>query len=107
MTLLDMSLTHLRRNHGDSGARAAHLAVVDSINEMGAAIASHNIECEWVHGGLLVVGTNRAQMQRVESDYQTAEALDLEGFDLLSAAQTRAQVDSPTYLGAHHRRERK
>lgn len=100
MTLLDMSLTHLRRNHGDSGARSAHLAVADSIDEMGATIASHNIECEWVRGGLLVVGTNRAQMQRVESDYRTSEALDLAGFELLSGSETRAQLDSPTYLGA-------
>lgn len=100
MTLLDMSLAHLRRNHGDDAARAAHDAVAASVDEIGDTIARHAIDCEWVKGGLLVVATNRGQLARVEADLTTAEALGLEGFRRLSAAEVRAEVDSPTYLGA-------
>lgn len=100
MTLLDMSLAHLRRNHGDGKARAAHNAVADSVDEIGAAIERHGIDCEWVKGGLLVVAANEGQLARVDADLAAAGALGLDGFRRLSAAEVRAEVDSPTYLGA-------
>lgn len=102
MTLLDMSLAHLRRNHGDDAARAAHRAVATSVDEIGDTIERHGIDCEWTKGGLLVVATNRGQLDRVESDLAAADALGLDGFRRLSAAEVRAEVDSPTYLGALH-----
>jgi glycine/D-amino acid oxidase-like deaminating enzyme len=100
MTLLDMSLAHLRRNHGDHDAREAHNAVAESVTEMGEAIARHGIDCEWRHGGLMVVATNPAQLERVEADLDAAEALGLDGFTRLSSAQAQAAVASPTYLAA-------
>ncbi|MCZ7525647.1 MAG: FAD-binding oxidoreductase [Acidimicrobiia bacterium] len=99
MTLLDMGLAHLRRNHGDAAARAAHLAVAGSVEEIGTVVERHGIDCEWVHGGLMVVATNEAQLARVRADLAAAEALDLPGFRALSAEETRAEVHSPTYLG--------
>jgi glycine/D-amino acid oxidase-like deaminating enzyme len=102
MTLLDMSLAHLRRNHGDEAARAAHQAVAASVTEIGATAAAEGIDCEWRHGGLMVVATNPAQLERVDADLRAADALGLEGFSRLSAAQARAAVNSPTYLGALH-----
>ncbi|MEZ5170540.1 MAG: FAD-binding oxidoreductase [Acidimicrobiia bacterium] len=100
MTLLDMSLALLRRNHGDDAARAAHRAVATSVEEIGATIREERIDCEWRHGGLMVVGTNRAQLERVELDLRAAEELGLDGFTRLSRDEARAEVDSPTYLGA-------
>ncbi len=99
MTLLDMSLAHLRRNHGDAAAKAAHEAVATSVEEMGQAIAEHGIECEWKHGGLMVVATNRGQQRRVDLDLEAAEALGLEGFTRLSREEAQAEVHSPTYVG--------
>jgi glycine/D-amino acid oxidase-like deaminating enzyme len=99
MTLLDMSLSHLRRHHGDAPAAAAHRAVAASVEEMGATIARHEIDCEWVHGGLMVVATNRPQMERVEADLAAAEALGLEGFTRLGREEAQAEVHSPTYVG--------
>lgn len=100
MTLLDMSLALLRRNHGDDAARAAHRAVAESVDEMGRTIEREGIDCEWRHGGLMVVATNRAQLERVELDLRTAEELGLDGFRRLDRTEARAEVDSPTYLGA-------
>ncbi|MCZ7631424.1 MAG: FAD-binding oxidoreductase [Microthrixaceae bacterium] len=102
MTLLDMSLAHLRRNHGDAAARAAHEAVATSVTEMGEAIDQHDIKCEWRHGGLMVVATNRPQQERIDADLAAAEALGLEGFRHLSAAEAQAEVHSPTYVGGLH-----
>ena len=100
MTLLDMSLAHLRRNHGDDAAKAAHQAVATSVEEIGATVAARDIDCEWRHGGLMVVATNPGQQRRVDADLAAAEALDLSGFTRLSADETQAEVHSPTYLGA-------
>ncbi len=102
MTLLDMSLAHLRRNHGDERARAAHLAVTRSVEEIGATIERHGIDCEWVRGGLMVVAANRPQLERVDADLAAAEALGLGGFRRLSAQEAQAEVHSPTYVGALH-----
>jgi len=99
MTLLDMSLAHLRRNHGDAAAGAAHNAVAESVEEMGDAIAAEGIECEWKHGGLMVVATNRGQQKRVDDDLAAAEALGLDGFTHLSSEEAQAEVHSPTYVG--------
>ncbi len=99
MTLLDMSLAHLRRNHGDAAAKAAHEAVATSVEEMGATIEQHGIDCEWKHGGLMVVATNRGQQRRVDADIEAAEALGLAGFERLSREAAQAEVHSPTYVG--------
>lgn len=100
MTLLDMSLAHLRRNHGDAAARAAHLAVAESVEMIGTTVTDEGIDCEWVHGGLMSVATNVGQMNRLRDDLEAADAMGLEGFRELSATDARAEVDSPTYLGA-------
>ena len=100
MTLLDMSLAHLRRNYGDDAARAAHEAVAESVDMIGTTIADEEIDCEWVHGGLLTVATNPAQLHRLREDAEAADAMGLKGFRELTAEEARAEVDSPTYVGA-------
>lgn len=99
MTLLDMGLHQLRANHGDENAKAAHEAVAQSVTEMGDTIAQHDIDCEWRHGGLMVVATNRGQLDRVEKDYEAAQTLGLEGFVQLSGDEAQQRVNSPTYIG--------
>ena len=99
MTLLDMGLDQLRRNYGDARAAAAHRAVATSIEEMGATVAERGIDCEWRHGGLMTVATNRGQLERIERDLAAATAMGLDGIRSLNADDARAEVHSPTYLG--------
>ena len=99
MSLLDLSLTHLRRRQGDAAARAAHLAVAASVDGIGATVRTEGIDCDWVRGGLLTVATNPAQLERLDADAATAAELGLDGFHRLSRRETRAAVDSATYLG--------
>lgn len=99
MTLLDMGLEQLHRNYGPDAARAAHRAVATSVDEIVTTTARHGIDCELRAGGLMVVATNRGQLERVERDLAAAEALGLEGFTRLSGEEARAEVHSPTYLG--------
>lgn len=99
MTLLDMSLAHLRRNHGDDAARAAHEAVATSVEEIGKTVAAESIDCDWRHGGLMDVATSPGQMARVRADLDAADALGLTDVSELTAADARARLDSPTYVG--------
>lgn len=99
MTLLDLSLAQLRHHQGDAAAKAAHEAVAASVDEMGETIAAEGIDCDWRHGGLLSVATNPAQLARLDADATAAAELGLDGFERLSRAETRAEVDSPSYLG--------
>lgn len=100
MTLLDMSLAHLLRNHGAESAARTHRAVAESVEAIGRTITEEDMECEWMHGGLMSVATNPGQMRRIREDLAAADTMGLGGFAELTAAEARAQVDSPTYLGA-------
>jgi glycine/D-amino acid oxidase-like deaminating enzyme len=97
MTLLDMSLAHLVRNQGVDAAKAAHEAVAESVDAIGAACVEHDIDCEYVRGGLMVVATNAGQERRIDMDLEAASTLGLEGFVPLTGDQCRDRVNSPTY----------
>ena len=99
MPLLDMSLAHLRRRQGVERARAAHEAVVDSVEQMGEVVETHAIDCEWHHGGLMVVATSAGQLDRIEADLAAAEEMGIDGITPLTARQAQEEVASPTYLG--------
>jgi glycine/D-amino acid oxidase-like deaminating enzyme len=101
MTLLDMSLSHLLKNQGREAARAAHLAVAESVDAIGAVCAEHGIDCDYHKGGLLVVATNPAQERRVEHDLEAAHTMGLDGFRALSGAEAQELVRSPTYLSGY------
>ncbi len=97
MTLLDMSLSHLVRNHGEEAAKQAHDAVAQAVHEIGEITRKEGIDCDFHLGGLLVVATNPGQQRRVEHDLEAAKRLGLERIRRLSAQEVRAEVDSPTY----------
>src|SRR5690606_22667045 len=99
MTLLGLGLDQLRRTYRDARAAAAHRAVATSIEEMGATVAERGIDCEWRHGGLMTVATNRGQLERIERDLAAATAMGLDGIRSLNVDDARAEVHSPTYLG--------
>ncbi len=101
MTLLDMSLAHLLRNHGAEAARSAHEAVARSVDAIGEVCRRHAIDCDYHKGGLMVVATNPAQRGRIEADLEAASELGLPGFRPLDAAQAQELVHSPTYLGGY------
>lgn len=97
MTLLDMSLAHLVRNHGVEAAKRAHEAVAAAVHEIGEITQEKGVDCDFHLGGLLVVATNPGQEARVKSDLEAAAKLGLERTRALSGEEVRAEVDSPTY----------
>ena len=99
MCLLDFSLAHLHRRYGTADARAAHLAVERTIDEMEEQIARLEVDCDWRKGGLLMVATNDGQRDRLQADLEAATAMGLtETIRPVDRAELRARVGSPTYL---------
>ncbi|MFC4945221.1 NAD(P)/FAD-dependent oxidoreductase [Pseudonocardia sp. GCM10023141] len=96
------SLTHgitngVERFAAEMPELEAHgLANLDAIE---AAVATYGIDCDFRRSGELDVATAPWQLAELERSAALAGAL---GHDvrMLSAVETRAQVDSPTYLGA-------
>lgn len=72
-----------------------------NLEEMGATIAELGIDCDWRRSGELTVATAPHQVDELR---EVAAEVAAHGGDArwLDAAQTRALVDSPTYLGALH-----
>jgi glycine/D-amino acid oxidase-like deaminating enzyme len=99
MCLLDFSLAHLHRRFGTDGARAAHLAVENTIDEMAEQISRYGIDCDWVKGGLLMVATNPGQQERLHADLDAAAAMGLtDTIRHVEREELRGRVHSPTYL---------
>jgi glycine/D-amino acid oxidase-like deaminating enzyme len=95
------SLTH---GHGNGVARwPDELATLDrlgaeNLDGIGATVDEHGIECHWERTGEL---TTAAAPHELAELADLAASLGRAGHDvqLLGAEQTRARVDSPTYLG--------
>lgn len=101
MCLLDFSLAHLHRRYGTDRARACHLAVERSIDEMQEAIDRHRIDCDWRKGGLLMVATNPGQQDRLQADLEAASAMGLgDSVRYVERDDLLARVRSTSYLDA-------
>jgi glycine/D-amino acid oxidase-like deaminating enzyme len=96
------SLTH---GFGNGQARwPEELAALDrlgaeNLRAIGETVARHGIDCGWEETGELLVATAEHQLEELAG---AVTAMRAAGHDvrLLDAAATRAEVDSPTYLGA-------
>ncbi|MEU3496860.1 NAD(P)/FAD-dependent oxidoreductase [Kitasatospora cineracea] len=62
------------------------------------AVAKHAIDCDWERTGELDVATEPHQVEELAELYELAK--EYGDYELLDTDAVRAQVDSPTYLGA-------
>jgi glycine/D-amino acid oxidase-like deaminating enzyme len=98
----DSSLTH---GFGNGQARwPDELATLERLGEenldaIGATIAKYGIDCGWERTGELTVATAPHELQALAEEAEARQALG-HRVKLLDAAEVRAEVDSPTYLGA-------
>lgn len=98
MTLLDFSLHHLVANQGLERARAAHLAVAASVHAIEKFTRENNIDCELEATGYFEIATNKSHLRRLRQDVEAAEKMNLEGWDYLDQAASRARLDTPRAL---------
>lgn len=72
---------------------------VDNLRAIGETVTRYGIDCRWEETGELLVATAEHEVEELAS---MAGTMQVAGHDirLLDATETRAEVASPTYLGA-------
>jgi glycine/D-amino acid oxidase-like deaminating enzyme len=102
---VDSSLTHGLRNgvrHFGQETRALQRVGLENLDAMAAALHRYHIDADWDPRGILYVATQPHQLNelRDEAALLTAHG---EAAAMLDAAQTRAELDSPTFVGGCRR----
>jgi len=100
MTLMGLTLETTALRFGKDKARQAHDFGHKAVDHIGQLVDTHGINCDYEKPGLLTVATNPRQAKRLQKEIALAEELGIAGLRWLDAAETRSQVDSPTYTGA-------
>ena len=102
MTLMGLMLSTTAFRFGKEKARIAHEFGHRAVEHLGELVTEHNIDCDYEKPGLFTVGTNPAQVKRLQSEIRLAESLGVKGLRWLDASELREEVSSPTYLGARY-----
>lgn len=102
MTMLGRNIHHLVKRVGAEGARALHLAMVDSLNAIEETCAKEGIDCDLTHPGLLTVSNGPEQDVRIDQDLRAAERLGLDDFRSLDGAACREILDARGVRRGHH-----
>jgi glycine/D-amino acid oxidase-like deaminating enzyme len=97
MTLLSRSLHDLLQTFGKEPARAAHEAVVRSIDAIGQFCTDYEVACDYQKNGFIGVATDDSQVPRIEADRQAAEALGIAGVRYLPGEELRRHIQSPLF----------
>jgi glycine/D-amino acid oxidase-like deaminating enzyme len=103
---VDASLTHGLRNGAARFAQeleALEALGRDNLEGMKADLARHRIEASWQETGLLSVATRPHQLDELEHEAALLRRYGWQA-DVLDRDAVRAQVRSPTYLGAVEQR---
>ena len=99
--LLPQGPDAIARRHGRAAALAMRRTMNDTVREVGEVAAAEGIDCDWLHGGTVVVARTAAQLDRARAE--VAHDADWDGVDglrLLDAAETRARVGVHDALGS-------
>lgn len=73
-----------------------------NLAEIGETVASLGIDCDWQPTGELTVATRPHHLAELAGLQEAMRAHGADGVRLLEGEETRALLDSPTYLGALH-----
>ncbi|WP_329007382.1 FAD-binding oxidoreductase [Micromonospora rifamycinica] len=91
--LLPTSLPALARRHGRPQALAMQRAMQDTVTEVGRVAAAEGIDCDWQHGGTVLLARSDVQLGRARTavDEAREHGLDPDDLVLLDAAGAAAR----------------
>ncbi|GAA3114841.1 FAD-dependent oxidoreductase [Planomonospora alba] len=75
-----------------------------NLDEIGETVARYGIDCGYERTGELHVATEPWQLEEMHRNAEIAGEMGVR-FDVMDAAQVRAEVDSPTYVGGMWERD--
>lgn len=91
----ELAIAHFGLDEARSLARLGR----ENLDEMEAFLAERGIDAGFERPGQLVVALAPAQLESLDAGLAAAERLGAAGCRRLSAQETRAELDSPLYLG--------
>jgi glycine/D-amino acid oxidase-like deaminating enzyme len=99
--LFPTSWDTLARRDGPEGALRQHRAMQETVREVGRVAEAEGIDAHYHRGGTLNLAHSRVQLARMTADVRTdhARGFTEEDTRLLSAAEARGMLASPTALG--------
>ena len=99
--LLPQGPDAIARRHGRAAALAMRRTMNDTVREVGAVAAAEGIDCDWLHGGTVVVARTAAQLDRARAEVAHDAGWEgVDGLQLLDADQTRARVGVHDAVGS-------
>lgn len=100
--LFPASMDNMAARVGSTAARAMQRAMFDNLDVMHSAVTRHGIECDWQLGGSVSLIRSKAQQIRAvaEMDYWRRWGFGNDYYQLLSASEASAVLDSPDTIGA-------
>ncbi len=101
MTMVGRNIHDLARKIGDERARATHLGMVDSINEIERFAADEGIDADITHPGNLTVSNGPDQDVRIHQDLDAAARLGLDDFRLVERNELRELVHTDRLRVGH------
>lgn len=100
MTLFGLTLGVTARMYGKARAAEAHHYMEEAVETLERLVGELGIDSDYERPGFLRVATSPAYVRRIQEEIELAHRLGLEGIEWIGADAVRAEVDSPTYLGA-------
>ncbi len=100
MTLFGLSLSVTATLYGRERALSAHRYMEEAVETLENLVRDHEIDCDYERPGFLRVATTPTQVRRIQKELELADRMGIRDVEWLDAEQVRAEVDSPTYLGA-------
>jgi glycine/D-amino acid oxidase-like deaminating enzyme len=99
--LLPQGVESIARRHGREAALAMRRAMVDTVTVVGDVVAREGIDCDWAHGGTVVVARSATQLARARREVEADHAWGgVDGMTLLDADATREHVGMAGALGS-------
>ncbi|MFH1136896.1 MAG: FAD-dependent oxidoreductase [Pseudomonadota bacterium] len=100
MTLFGLTLSITALRFGKAKARESHLYMERAVDLLRDLVKELNLDCDYEHPGFLRVATSDKYKKRIMHEVELAHKLGITGIEWLEKDRTRAEVDSPMYLGA-------
>jgi glycine/D-amino acid oxidase-like deaminating enzyme len=96
---IDHSHHHAIAHFGKDEARRMARVGLKNLDALAQFIKERDLACDFERSGQLLVALTPAQAEDARSQIESAEELGVTGLRLLSAEETRAELNSPLYLG--------
>ena len=96
---IDHSHHHAIAHFGKDEAQRMARVGQENLDELAQFIEERDLACDFERPGQLLVALTPAQVEDARSQIEAAAELGVTGLRLLSAEETRAELNSPLYLG--------